>query len=105
MGSNHVIGVRRVPARVFGGGRIGHPVFLQGLKPFVSFFRCCSAAGESGGCGAEVGGRWGGGGGGVGVFHIASMPKTPAFTVFSPLCTTHCAKDAEQYTCLERPCL
>ena len=30
------------------------------------------------------------------VIHIASMPRTPAFTVFSPLCTTHCTKDVEQ---------
>ena len=32
------------------------------------------------------------------VIHIASMFKTLVFTVFSPLCTTHCAKDVEPDT-------
>ena len=30
--------------------------------------------------------------------HSASMPKILVFTVLSPLCTTHCAKDVEQDT-------
>ena len=54
------------------------------LKPFVTFFQ-------------ELFG-WGGGGGDKNVIRLASMPKTRVFTVFSPLCTTRCAKDAEQDT-------
>ena len=41
---------------------------------------------------------WGGFGGDENVIHIASMPKTRVFTVFSSLCTTHCAKYVEQDT-------
>ena len=32
------------------------------------------------------------------VIHIAPMPKTLVFPVFSPLCTTNCAKHVEQDT-------
>ena len=39
-----------------------------------------------------------GGWGDKNVILIVSMPKTPVFTVFLPLCTTHCAKDVEQNT-------
>ena len=52
---------------------------------FGRFLRCCSIEGERGG-----------GGGDKNVIHGASMPKAPVFTGFSPLCTTHCAKDVEE---------
>ena len=68
-------------------GAIVAPCFCNLLSPLQVVFRCCSA-GDGG-----VGGR-----GDKNVTHIASMPKTQVFTVFSPTCTTHCAKDVEQGT-------
>ena len=56
-------------------------------------------------CSALGGGAWGGGGGGdKNIIHTASMHKTLAFAVFSPLCTTHCARMWNKTRCHKRPC-
>ena len=66
---------------IVGGGRVGCPLFFSVVKPFAYF---------SLGVVQRGGGR---GRADKHVIHIASMPKTLLFTVFSPVCTTHCAKD------------
>ena len=44
-------------------------------------------------------------GGDKNIIHIASMPKTLVFTVFSSLCTTHCARMWNRTRCHKRPCV
>ena len=63
------------------------------IKPFAHVFQVLFGGGEKG-AGGRVGG-WGGGGN-KNVIHIASMSIALVFAVFSPLCTTHCAKAVEQ---------
>ena len=63
------------------------------IFPMFPAVSCCSALGGGGGKG-----------GNKNVIRNASMHKTLAFAVFSPLCTTHCARMWNKTRCHKRPC-